>query len=567
MQAVKALTFSSSATHRQWLSVAVPALLFVLSILLTRPAFLGDSFNYVNEILRAMLGTAPASTLWEAGHILWRPVGYILSPLFLRLIPNQIAWTPALQIGAGLIAVNICCAVVCAVLIYDLSRHLMGSHAWAVLPTLLFVWSDAILSYSRSATAYIPALALLIIGLWWQLTADTIRGSSLVGPACLFALAALFWLPFAVVIPAACCARRFIELPNIPKRCLSWNQVLLSLVIAGTLLASGIALAALLGGVRSTPHFAAWMVASGHDLRQDRQLVRAISGCTRLFLELGTDGVYMKRFVFHDPYFPVSTLSLIRHSLLKLGLFYLFIGSVVVMAWRSPGPRNTLAPFALAVAPSLLFAIVVFEPSSPERFLPVLPFLLITLAAALGPSSQPILLRALVCFFPLLLPVMNFLALEPRLSMNYHQALAQLNTLRQMADPDDVILALTISEPIVQFDNLHPFDEFNRAPRVRILWAIDPRAADPSRWPIRFAQSVQQYWREGHNVWVDKAALADRPADYLLWTEGDAENLHWRDIPNFFHSLTYDADTGNTDGFLRISHSVGNQERLLQLSP
>src|SRR5581483_6139002 len=124
MEAAPATKFSAADRHRELFWLFAPAVFFLLSVALTQPAFIGDSFDYVVEILRVRDGAAPATTLWESGHILWRPLGYLLAPLFLQSIPNSLAWTPVLKMGAGLIALNLAAALVSTVLIYDLCRRL-----------------------------------------------------------------------------------------------------------------------------------------------------------------------------------------------------------------------------------------------------------------------------------------------------------------------------------------------------------------------------------------------------------------------------------------------------------
>ena len=547
--------------HRIWL--LAPALLFLLSMFATQPAFLGDTFFYVAQIIRVRLGILPVTTLWESGHILWRPLGYLASPVFLNLIPGWLAWTPELRMGAGLIFFNLAGGLAGTILIYDLSRRFLRSPWPALLPALLFVWADGVLSYSRSGTSYVPGLALLTAGLWWQLTAQKSRVGTIIGPACLFALAALVWLPYVLVLPAACCARKFVRLPDTKREPFAWKHVLLGMVVSGVVLVPAVALGALLGGVRSAPGFAAWMTASGHELHQDRQLIRAVSGCARLFLELSADGIYLKRFAFHDPYFPVTASGLIRHSLAKIGFFYVFVASAIVLAWQAKTSRLTLVPLLLAGVPSLFFAVVVFEPSSPERFLPVLPFLLITVAAGLSCVSKPAtLLRGAVYLFAILLPLMNLSAFEPKFSGAYRNALAQLTLIRQNAAPGDILATVTMSEPLVQFPNDHPFDNSNRAGTFQTYWVIDTRAADAVRWPARFAHMALEAWDGGHNIWVEKAALAPRPMERLAWTEGDNQDVPWRNVPVFFRSLEYDIDIGGANGFLRLSGSPANRAHL-----
>ena len=96
--------------------------------------------------------------------------------------------------------------------------------------------------------------------------------------------------------------------------------------------------------------------------------IRAISGCPRLLIDLGRDGIYLKRFTFKDPYNPVSAAAILRLTLWKIGIFYIFVAALAWLAWSSVRARPVLALAVLAVVPLLLFAVLIFEPSSPKDF-------------------------------------------------------------------------------------------------------------------------------------------------------------------------------------------------------
>jgi len=553
---------SSKSKRRVWL--LVPVLIFAISAAVTEPPFMGDSRDYATEIAAIKNHQEPVAKLWESGHPLWRPLGYIGAPGFLKLIPDRVAWTPILKICYGLMLVNLACGAMAALLIFDLSRRLAGNAA-ALIATILFVWGDAVLAYSQSGMPYVTGLSILILGVWWQLTARSEGWLAVAGPAALFGIAALFWLPYAIAIPAACCARRFVQVPGAGAQRMPWNRVLLSATVAGAVMAVGMGLTAILAGVRSVPDGLAWLTAAQHGLHQNRQAVRAITGSSRLFIELGRDGVYLKRFLFHDPYHPVNASSLIRYSLWKVALFYAFLVCALALAWLSKTGRRALAPLLLAGGLALPAAIAVFEPSSPERFLPVLPFLLLAVVASWPDkrSRHGITAVALtgVCLFAALLPVLNWPAFAERSSALHRRVSERLKGFRANAGPDDAIITVMPTEPLEDVDLL-VFDPLNRPKGTRLVWAVNPMSAEAARWPVRLARSVEENWADGRNLWVEKTALGAQPADSLLWVEGDNPDLHWRDVPIFFRSLEFDRDIGGAEGFLRISRSQNNQERL-----
>jgi hypothetical protein len=541
--------------------------LFLVSTALTQSPFISDSPYYCADVVKVLNHRAPASGLWESGHILWRPLAYVSSPLFFGLIPDRVAWTPILKICYGLTLINLMCGLVSTMLVYDLCRRLMGNGLVALIPALLFVWGDAVLAYSQSGASYIAGLAILILGIWWQVTSRSTGAAATLGPPVLFGVAALFWLPYSIAIPAACCARRFVPIPGEKGPRMTWGQIFASAFAAGAVMVAGVGAAALLAGAHSLPQGLSWLTAAGHGMRQNRQAIRAISGCSRLFFDLGADGVYLKRFLFHDPYHPVSAAGLIRQSLWKVAFFYIFVACVILLTWRSKTGRRTLAPLALATALALVAAILVFEPSSPERFLPVLPFLLLSTAA--GWDSRWRLARfprMAVCLFAVLLPAANFPSFVGASSRVHQQLVTQLTEFRGSATPGDAVISVTMAEPLEQLIQ-RPFDPLNRAGELHTLWAVDVMSgAAGAQWASRVARFALASWDNGEAVWVEKAALAGAPADRLLWVEGDNPNVHWRDVPSFFRTFEFDKDSGGTDGFLRLSRSAGNEARLAGLA-
>jgi hypothetical protein len=535
----------------------VPVALFVISMALTEPPFAGDSIIYVNQIAAVRDGTAPQATLWEFGHILWRPVAYALSGLFVSFIPNAIAWTPWLKIMSGMILMNLLGGLLATVLIYAFSLRFSGSVVAAIVASVLWVWGDAVLAYSQTGAPYIVAVAILLAGLWWQAGE---RPGNVAGPAFLFGLTALFWFPFAVAIPAASCAARFLAFPGSTRRKMSWPECLLSAVISGAVVLAGVGAAAWLAGVRSEPELVAWAVSAGHGMQQNRRWIRAVSGFPRLLIDPGPDGVYLKRFVLHDPYYPVSAIGVLRHSLWKVGVFYAFAASLALLVWQSAARRSSVL-LAIAAAAGIFAAVVVFEPSSPERLLPVLPFFLIALSAAWNSQWRwAAALRVAIGGFAALLVILNLPAFEWGHSAEHRQAEIQLEEFRQHAKPQDLMLVATMFEPTVRL-MLNPFEPINRDGAIHCAWILDPIRKDAADWRRKAADEILANWQSGNDVWVTTAALAERPDASSQWVEGDNPAVHWREVPAFFNGLEFDPGT-SVSGFERLLPSPGNRERL-----
>jgi hypothetical protein len=537
----------------------LPAAIFLISMAATQPPFTGDSVIYADQIAEVRTGFATHQALWEFGHILWRPLGYWFSFPGMALIPDRLAWTPSLKILSGMIGISLFAGLVCTLLVCAFAFRFTGSWRAALIVSVLFVWSDSVLAYSQTGCPYVPALALLLAGLWWQLGGPLQGTSTVIGPACLFGLAALLWFPFAIALPAACCAGRFLEFPGSPRPKMSWRECIAAALISGIVLLGGIATAAWLAGVGSVPELVSWVVSAGHGMQQNRRWLRAVSGFSRLMIDLGPDGVYLKRFILHDPYYPLSLMGVFSRSLWKVVVFYVFVASSFALMWRS-STRRMSVPLVIAGAAGVFAAVFVFEPSSPERLLPVFPFFLIALSAA-WMNSRPwsSALRTAAGVFAGLLIVLNLPTFEWQRSAEYREARTQLLESREHAKSQDLLLETTMAEPVSRLA-LNPFDPVNRAGPVRCSWILSPMDKDAARWRLRAARSIQAAWQAGDDVWVTKAVFAGRPDPSSLWVDGDNLGLRWIDVPAFFGRLEF--DMAGQNAFARILPSQANRELL-----
>lgn len=290
--------------------------------------------------------------------------------------------------------------------------------------------------------------------------------------------------------------------------------------------------------------------------------MRAVSGCPRLLIELGSTGTLLKRFTFKDPYNPVSA-ALVRLVLWRIVVFYMFAASAVLLALRSPRGRPFLWLLALAGLPMLYFAIFLFEPSSPERFLPVLPFLLLTISASWDAAGKfANALRSVIVLFACLLPIINWPSFAGRFSTEGGRAHAQLDEFRRNARPNDILATVLLQEPVNALVNQDLFDPINRPAPARTFWMVNVADARAARWREDFASLVRQTWHEGNSVWIVKSALVEHPDPRSAWVEGDNPTVHWAEIPAFLRTLSYDAETPGSGGFARIRRSLENEAAL-----
>jgi hypothetical protein len=561
-------TVDQPSFGRIWFGL--PILLYVLSIVVTRSPFVADTPVYASQISAAHGLGSPV--LWEFGHVLWRPIGFVLSPLFLAAIPDVLAWTAELKISYGLILLSKLGGLISVVLMSDLSRRLVRHPVWALIPVIIFVWGDAFLGYCQSGAPYIPALSLLIAGVWVQLVSVRISWQMLLLAAGCIGLACLLWIPFIFVIPAAACARMLMDFRK-TGRC-GGLHVFETMAIAGAMVALGVGGAAFIAEVRSAVMFKEWLRSSSHDMHQNRQWLRAISGCPRLLIDLGHDGgTILKRYAFKDPYSPVSAAMVVRLTLWKIPFFYLFVASTIALISASRHAMATLGLVTLGGLPLLMFSVLWFEPSSAERFLPALPFLVLAIAAGWGATGPGVLMggrlkwvKGFICFFGMAISVLNWSSFVGSVSAADRQAHARLKDLRKVAEPDDVLVSSNLNDPVIQLIDQRLFDPANRPVPFRNSWLINIAAGNVSAWRQQFARLVLENWREHRAIWVTKGALATCPDENAYWVERENPAVSWKDVQSFFSSIRFDRSTSLPDGFVRVLRSNDTEEQFAKIS-
>jgi hypothetical protein len=551
-------TLAKISGTRWWLLVA--AALYVASVAATVSPFRGDALFYISDALAVRAGTGHAESLWEFGHLLWRPLIYISSPFLLKLSPGGVAWSPNLKVLYGLIWIDRLAGFAAVLLMADLLRRVTRRPAGLMAAMLTMIWGAAFLGYAQAGGPYIPALALSVLALWWGVAGPGNKATKAVMAGVALAWAVAIWFPFVLIVPATACASLFFGEEESARGHYRW--ALLTAGSSGALLIAMFALGADLAGCTSLREFANWMQSSSHGWQQHQTVLRAVSGCARLFIELGSAGISLKRFVFKDPYNPVSVAELVLRALWQIALFWIFLLMIAIGASRSALGRRLLKLAAIAVLPTLFFALALFEPSSPERFLPILPFLLLALAAAWeAERGGARAARVVAMVFAALLPLMNGPTMLAG-GAERNRTKASIEEFRRFAGPDDSLMTLILTDPLQSFSTLDPFDPVNLPTPVRTEQIVTAAMTYTGRWRQGFEKGVLQAWRRGAEVWVTKTALADRPPASTSWVEGDDPTVHWRDLPEFLRRLEYDRSTPGADGFMRVRHSALNEAAL-----
>lgn len=549
-----------------WLSMWVAAALAIV-LLATRPIELGDTPLYASDIVNHLgkSPVGPGNSLWEFGHLLWRPLGWSLLTLTSPLLSALTNWTPVMQAEFLLIAVSTACSFVSVVLWQAIAMRITGSKGLAFLIAAAMAFSHGFLLYAHSGCAYIPGLACLTGSLYFLLNRKIRTG------AVFYALAVLTWLPFilagaALLLLAASAFENVTDSLAEHFTNLDFRSALRFLVVSAAAVVLVYGLAARARGISSVGEAREWYAAAGHGFSQSMRIVRTATGLPRSLLYLGKDGIQYKRFLHHDPYAPVTLRGVVTASVWKLGAFYLFVVSILHELLRKPRSGWMLLLFSLGAAPVIIFAVVLFEPSSPERYLPTLPFLVLATAWVLRDAAvSRHLTQSFIAAFLLCMIFANGYAFAaPRLWAENTAALARVADLRGRLTSTGIAMIATNQDDLAETLNRLAFDNINRPTPFPLYDIIEPGNVRVLTWRQDVATRTLKAWRSGGEVWVSKRVWSARPAPSWNWTEGDDPRISWKELPQFFAALSTDADSGGPEGFLRLAR---NEKNLALLEP
>jgi hypothetical protein len=251
----------------------------------------------------------------------------------------------------------------------------------------------------------------------------------------------------------------------------------------------------------------------------------------------------------------------------KLAVFYL---GVAAMLWalfkrstQGRDRRDLLIMFAGAALPLLAFAIVLFEPSSPERFMPLLPFAGIAIAAVLEDARYHLFASACVAILLVSSVVVNLAQKETVGDARLAQAKARMEALNHVVQPGALVFVLTFNDDLSGLPAIRPLDHSLLTSRFKVSDTVEIASLRMLRWRAEFAQRALEQWAGNHEVWISERLLASRPEARWGWVEGDDPRIRWAELPATFSGFEFDTKVlvGN-DGFLRVAESENNRRRL-----
>jgi hypothetical protein len=539
---------------------ALCVLLYLVASFFTRAYFMGDTVDYSQSIVLQAVGRD--YLFWEFGHLLWRPLGYILFRVSTPLTRHFVGQDESTSATLVLLSLSWLGGLVCVLSLYGLLNRICR-HKWCVVFTVLaFIAALAFLNYFHTGAPYIPGLALVLLAMYLlvaqgnkdkpSLLIAVLAGASLAG-------AGLFWFPYVLAIPAALLAPMLLFGFSKQRLKLSILSALIGAIIGG-----GIYFAVMAHiGIHSVPEFRAWLEKTSRSTGSaNKGISKTIFGFARSFINMGNDGMLFKRYLLHDPFNPVSVLDLLRLSLWKLLAFYLFLSFILLSLVTSTNGRRLLVLFLLNVLPVIAFAIY-WQGGDPERYLPLYPLLFIAVGWAVDSEQVRRLFKVPLVLFILAMIVTNGIMMSRgRLNRQQESAAARISELSGMLKPNSWIFTANWQDDLVNFNRSFPLNPVNRNSNLKIGALISPGEPEVARWQQEFSTRAQAIWNNGGDVWISRRLLSEKPRPEWNWVEGDDRRVSWSDLYRYVSRLEVGQSVGGDDGFVLLTQSEQNWKRL-----
>jgi len=534
--------------------------LYALLLLSTHSLVQGDTMLYAGNVVHDVRGVR--DVLWEFGHPLWRPLAtammmlaQIVSPVTADVVLRRraVAVLTCMAAAGGALAVLAC---------LSWFRKLGISWLVSLATVLALVLTSAFLVFAQSGSAYIPALAFLLLGLREMAAEDSSTSArAALLPAVAFAVAVLFWFPMVLAIPAAALSVLLLGGDTQRRR----RTAALVCTYAGAITIVSYLIVAYLASVRTVPEMRAWIMSSGHGISGIGGAPRAVVGFARSLVETGRLGLVMKRHLLGDPYNSASLVQVLDAGLARLAVVYLGGAALIYLLLRRAQGRRALIFLLVTAIPVVAFAYK-WQGGDPERYLALYPALFVALAFMM--TSLPRRVGALVAMLVIAaLAACNLPALSRTKAAAECAVLAsRLASIPHTPVHTAVVVTPHALDPIVEYRARCPdvaLDSSSQPPQVFGL--VMPHTEGADSWRASLAARAGRAWAAGNRLWVSRRAFAERPANSSDWTEGDDPAVRWRDFPAFFDQLDTGASVGGADGFVEIVPTSTNRRFMEQL--
>jgi len=169
---------------------------------------------------------------------------------------------------------------------------------------------------------------------------------------------------------------------------------------------------------------------------------RMLFGLARSFVSMGDDGLVFKRFLRHDPFYPIAVSDLPLLSLAKLGVFYVSVAVMVTNLARTSQGRRLLVLLVVGLLAVMALALFL-EGGAADRYLPLYPFIFLGLAHALRNTSAGRLSKVMAVGFFAVAIVSNTCVLGTAVvERQQERAVARIQELQPLLKPKSVVVAV-----------------------------------------------------------------------------------------------------------------------------
>ena len=548
------------AGQTKWSMYALAVFVYVAAMAATDAFFMGDANDYVESIVYHINGKY--LHFGEFGHLLWRPFGWVMTTILHPVTSRIVGPYPNANVMLALVWINLVLGLVSAICLVNLLRRYCRDELVIGLTLIGFVFSQGILNFSQTGSPYIAGLAFLLIGLCFVVSpVDTKKQFFLysVVAGFAFALSVGFWFLFVWALPAAILAPLILN--GVTRERIKF--ALVSALSFSVFCGAFYAVALVILRITSFAALKAWVLDAGHGINV-RGLTRMVLGFARSFINMGNDGMLMKRFLLHDAYNPVSVWQLAHLSLWKLALFYVFAGSVLWLLWNTER-RGRFFLLLVSTLPILGFAYF-FGPGDIERYLGLYPFFFLLMAYAVECSRASNWVKVIPATFLMTMVFTNALAMyRPTLLVQQEKIAARLGDLPSRLPKGSELVAVNWQDEVVNFYRSFPFHEFNQGESYRVAALVTPGIEDNKYWREDFATRALRVWAANGELWLSKRAISQRPAAEWNWVEGDDQYVAWKEFAEFFASVKFGESRGGEDGFHLVLPSEENKQFLQKL--
>jgi hypothetical protein len=444
----------------------------------------GDTSDYVASILEQTRGGSP--DFWDFGHLLWRPLGWIIFRVSRPIAARFAGADPRVQITLILMAVSWLAGLAAALLLLALLRT-FNARGW--IPQVVatsFVFSNAVLNYSQTGCSYLPGLGLLILSLY-VIAREAAHPSGHLGTQVCAGLALAgsvsFWFLYALAVPAAILLPFVSDSPSKARFRLSIGTLFffcfsISLAYVGVLIHLRLS---------SVAGILTWVLASSHGLAIPG-LARSIFGWSRSFIYMGDAGRTAKRYLLHDPFHTVTARDVfgLWPELLKLALFYATLFSIAIGLGHSSRGRRARTMAAVAALPILGFA-VYWSGGDLERYLPFYPVFFLLLSFSLVDRNAPNWTKAMGCVFILCVVLTNAVSLRSATERGSRtQAEKRIEGLMPRWKPGSLAVVSHNLDDLMEFSRDVPVRAVHRPAEIRIYPLLIAGRSD-LQWRNHFA--------------------------------------------------------------------------------